>query len=54
VAAVLSRINDWTRMPPAQLWAEASRVLPPWVTLLLVILVGWQLAKAVWLLFPER
>ncbi len=53
MAAVLSRINDWTRMPPAQLWAEASRVLPPWVTLLLVILVGWQLAKAVWLLFPS-
>jgi general secretion pathway protein C len=52
VAAVLSRINEWTRMPPAQLWAEASRVLPPWVALLLVILIGWQLAQAVWLLVP--
>jgi general secretion pathway protein C len=53
VAAVLSRINEWTRMPPAQLWGEASRVLPPWVALVLVILIGWQVAKAVWLLFPS-
>jgi general secretion pathway protein C len=52
VAAVLSRINQWSRLPPAQLWAEASRVLPPWVALLLVILIGWQVAKAVWLLLP--
>jgi general secretion pathway protein C len=53
VAAVLSRINEWTRMPPAQLWGEASRVLPPWVVLVLVILIAWQVAKAVWLLFPS-
>jgi len=49
----MSRINEWTRMPPAQLWGEASRVLPPWVVLVLVILIGWQVAKAVWLLFPS-
>lgn len=53
MAAVLSRVNQWSRLPPAQLWAEASRVLPPWVALLLVILIGWQVAKAVWLLFPS-
>ena len=53
MAAVLSRINQWSRLPPAQLWAEASRVLPPWVAILLVILIGWQLAKAVWLLLPS-
>jgi len=39
-------------MPPAQLWAEASRVLPRWVSLLLVILIGWQIARAAWLLVP--
>jgi general secretion pathway protein C len=39
-------------MPPAQLWAEASGVLPRWVSLLLVILIGWQLAQAAWLLVP--
>jgi general secretion pathway protein C len=54
VAAVLSRINQWTRLPPAQMWAEASRVLPPWVSLALVIAIGWQLAKAAWLLFPAE
>ncbi len=53
MAAVLSRLNQWTRLPPAQLWADASRVLPPWVVLLLVVLICWQLAKAVWLLFPS-
>jgi general secretion pathway protein C len=53
VAAISSRINEWTRLPPAQLWAEASRVLPPWVALLIVILIGWQLAKTVWLLMPS-
>lgn len=52
MAAVTSRINQWSRLPPAQLWAEASRVLPPWVALLLVILIGWQVAKLVWLLIP--
>ena len=52
MAAVLSRINEWTRLPPAQLWGEASRVLPPWVVLALVILIAWQLAKTIWLLFP--
>jgi general secretion pathway protein C len=27
-------------------------VLPPWVALVLVILIGWQLARTFWLLFP--
>jgi general secretion pathway protein C len=52
VSAVLSRFNHISRLPPAQLWAEASRVLPPWVALVLVILIGWQVAKAAWLLVP--
>jgi general secretion pathway protein C len=52
VAAVIDRLNQWTRMPPAQLWAEASRVLPPWVVLLLVIAIGWQVARVAWLLVP--
>lgn len=52
MAAALSRLNEWTRQSPAQMWADASRVLPPWVALLLVVLIGWQLAKAAWLLVP--
>ncbi|NCF15513.1 MAG: type II secretion system protein GspC [Gammaproteobacteria bacterium] len=29
-----------------------NRVLPPWVSLLLVIAIGWQLARITWLLVP--
>lgn len=54
MAAVRSVINQWTRLPPAQMWAEASRVLPPWVSLLLVVLIGWQLASTPWLLVPAE
>lgn len=52
MAALIDRVNQWTRLPPAQLWAEASRVLPPWVALLLVAAIGWQLARVAWLLVP--
>lgn len=52
MAALIDRLNQWTRLPPAQLWAEASRVLPPWVVLLLVVAIGWQLARVGWLLVP--
>ena len=52
MAAVIDRLNQWTRLPPAQLWVEASRVLPPWVVLLLVVAIGWQLARIAWLLVP--
>jgi general secretion pathway protein C len=53
VTAIANRISQWTRLPPAQLWAEASRVLPPWVSLLLVVLIGWQLALLAWSLAPS-
>ena len=52
MAAVLSRMSQWTRLPPGQLLAELSRVFPPWVALVLAILIGWQVARAIWLLFP--
>ncbi|MFU8896284.1 MAG: type II secretion system protein GspC [Gammaproteobacteria bacterium] len=52
MAAALSRFHQFTRQPPAQLWAEASRLLPPWVVLVLVLLIGWQLARLAWLLVP--
>jgi general secretion pathway protein C len=52
LAAVLSRFSHLARLPPAQIWAETSRVMPPWVSLLLVVLIGWQLARAAWMLVP--
>ncbi|MDH3619376.1 MAG: type II secretion system protein GspC [Gammaproteobacteria bacterium] len=30
----------------------ANRVLPPWLSLLLVVLIGWQIAKIIWMLVP--
>ncbi len=29
-----------------------NRVLPPWVSLLLVIAIGWQIARIIWMLVP--
>ena len=34
------------------LLATANRLLPPWVNLLLVLLIGWQLARIGWMLVP--
>lgn len=53
MTAIADRLNQWTRLPPAQMWAEASRVLPPWVSLVLVVLLGWQLAMIAWGLVPS-
>jgi general secretion pathway protein C len=34
------------------MWLKASSSLPPWVALLLVAAIAWQMAKMFWLLFP--
>jgi len=34
------------------LLATANRLLPPWINLLLVLLVGWQVARIGWMLVP--
>ena len=36
-----------------QLAARATDTLPPWVMLLLVVALMWQVGKAAWLLFPR-
>ncbi|MGB5247075.1 MAG: type II secretion system protein GspC [Woeseia sp.] len=43
---------DFNNLDADRLIASASRSLPYWVTLLLVLLLGWQLARLVWLLVP--
>ncbi len=43
---------DLRGMDAGQLLATANRVLPPWISLLLVLVIGWQLAKLVWMLVP--
>jgi general secretion pathway protein C len=44
--------SDLRGLEGAQVLATASRVLPPWVSLLLVLVIGWQLATVVWMFVP--
>lgn len=44
--------SDVRGIDGSQLLANASRVLPPWISLILVIVIGWQLAWIVWALVP--
>lgn len=47
--ATLTKFAD---LDGATVIATANRVLPPVVSVILVIIVGWQLAKLIWLLMP--
>ena len=47
-----ARVTQFFQLPPAQMWLKASATLPPWVALALVAAIAWQLASAVWLLWP--
>jgi len=46
---MLSRLGAET---PEQAFARASKYLPFWVSLLLVVLIGYYLSRIVWLVFP--
>jgi general secretion pathway protein C len=46
-------LNDLRQLRPEQLWQRASAVLPPWVSGLLVVLIGWKLAQLTWALVPR-
>ncbi|MGB5512271.1 MAG: type II secretion system protein GspC [Woeseiaceae bacterium] len=39
-------------MDGGSLLASVNRRVPPWVSLLLVIAIAWQIAKIIWLLIP--
>ena len=43
---------DFSNLDTDQLVAAATRTLPRWLTLVLVLVVGWQLARIAWLLVP--
>ena len=51
---MISKANwtDFSSVDGSTALATINRVLPPWVALLLVIAIGWQLAKIVWTLVP--
>jgi general secretion pathway protein C len=44
--------TDITRVDGSAALTTLNRVLPPWVSLLLVIVIGWQVAKIIWTLAP--
>lgn len=50
--ATEAKWSDFTSLDVGRTAHAASQLLPPWVALLLVIAIGWQLANIIWLLIP--
>ena len=50
--ATEAKWSDFTSLDGPRTLAAANELLPPWVALLLVIAVGWQLATIVWTAMP--
>lgn len=46
-------MSRWSAQSPEQLVAKASQYLPIWVSLTLVVLIAYYLARAAWLLYPS-
>ena len=44
--------SDLASLDGARMLAAANRLLPAWISLLLVVLIAWQLAKIIWMLIP--
>lgn len=43
---------DFSSFDSGNLLSTINRVLPPWVSLLLVVVIGWQIGKIAWMLAP--
>jgi general secretion pathway protein C len=44
--------SDFASLDGAKTIAAANSLLPPWISLLLVVVIGWQLARIIWMLIP--
>ena len=44
--------SDFASLDSARTLAAANQLLPGWVSLLLVVVIAWQLAKMIWMLVP--
>jgi general secretion pathway protein C len=44
--------SDFASRDGAKTIAAANSLLPPWISLLLVVVIVWQLAKIIWMLVP--
>ena len=51
---MISKANwtDFSNMDGGSVLASVNRRVPPWMSLLLVIAIAWQIAKIIWLLIP--
>ena len=51
---MISKANwsDFSNVDTSTTLATLNRVVPPWVSVALVILIAWQIAKIVWMLVP--
>ncbi len=50
IAPAIDRLRQ---TPPDQLLLQGSKVLPPWIALVLAVAVAWNLGQIVWLLVPQ-
>jgi general secretion pathway protein C len=50
--AIEAKWSDFSRLDRERALATANRLLPGWVALLLVVAIGWQLARIIWMLAP--
>jgi general secretion pathway protein C len=50
--ATEAKWSDFTSLDVGRMANAASQLLPPWVALLLVIAIGWQLANIIWMRIP--
>ena len=50
--ATEAKWSDFTSLDGARTLAAANQLLPPWVALILVVAIGWQLANIIWMLIP--
>lgn len=44
--------SDFSGLDSSTALSTINRLLPPWVSLLLVIAIGWQIATIIWMLVP--
>lgn len=51
---MISKANwtDFSSVDGSNALTNLNRILPPWVSLLLVIIIGWQIAGMIWKLVP--
>jgi len=44
--------SDFFSLDDSNALSAANRLLPPWVSLILVVAIAWQIAKIIWMLVP--